>query len=476
MPTAMKGALSQRHVAARALSPGDRPPPRQTIGAGTLTLLTLGGVMGSGLFLASAQAIHLAGPGVIVAYAIGAGVMGLEIMALAEMSAADPARGSFLTYARRAIGAAPAFIGGWIFWFSSVLNLAAEATAAGTFARLWFPHAPLYVFSMGIALVITGLNFLPLKNFDRVESSMSVLKIAAIGLFVVVGLLALGGLVQHRTIPGLTADGGFFPKGALGVGAAMTVVMFSMAGTGVLGLAASSVKRPGRTIPRAIAPSILVVAVFYILSALVIAGLTPWARLSTAGQSPFVKAVAILPWPWAGSVLNAILIVAVLSAMNAGLFTTDRVLASLSRIGDAPGMLRPARNGAPTVVNAVTGGALVLIAGLSYLLPKTAFLMLVTATSYQALFIWVLIIVTQIYYRRWLERHKPERLTYRMPLYPYLSWFAILLIVGIVATAPLAPTQVTALGVAATVTALIALAYLPVRAARSRPKARPVGG
>ena len=472
MPTAMKGALSQRRAAARTYAPTDDRPPKKSIGSGTLTLLTLGGVMGSGLFLASAQAIHLAGPGVIVAYAIGAGVMALEIMALAEMSSADPAQGSFLTYARRSIGTAPALMGGWIFWFSSVLNLAAEATAAGTFARLWFPHAPLYVFSMGVAIAITGLNFLPIKNFDRVESSMSVLKIAAIALFVVVGGLALAGLVRHGSTPGLTAAGGFLPRGITGIGAAMTVVMFSMAGTGVLGLAASSVKRPGHAIPRAIAPSVLTVAAFYVLSALVIAGLTPWRSLSTAVESPFVKALGVLPWPWATSVLNAVLIVAVLSAMNAGLFATDRVLASLSRMGDAPHALGPRKGGAPTVANAVTGVALVAVAGLSYLLPKTAFLMLVTATSYQALFIWILIVLTQIFYRRWLERHEPERLRYRMPLYPYLSWLEIALIVAIIATAPLAPTQVTALAVAVGATGLIALAYLPVRAARAHHEAR----
>jgi L-asparagine transporter-like permease len=473
MPSATKGAVSQRQVVSRTYGTSDSGPPKANIGSGTLTLLTLGGVMGSGLFLASAQAIHLAGPGVIVAYAIGASVMALEIMALAEMSAADPAQGSFLTYARRSIGNAPAFIGGWIFWFSSVLNLAAEATAVGTFARLWFPHAPLYVFSMGVAAVITALNFLPIRNFDTVESSMSILKITAIALFVVVGGLALSGLVRHGPAPGLTAAGGFFPKGVTGIGAAMTVVMFSMAGTGVLGLAASSVKEPGRSIPRAIGPSVFTIAIFYILSALVIAGLTPWSSLSTA-ESPFVKALGTLPWSWAPSVLNAVLIVAVLSAMNAGLFATDRILASLSRMGDAPRMLQPAKGGgAPTIANAVTGFGVLVVAGVSYLLPKTAFLMLVTATSYQALFIWLLIVVTQIFYRRWLERHEPERLRYRVPLYPYLSWFEVALILAIIATAPLGPNQVTSLGIAVGATVLIALCYLPVRAARGRPAARP---
>ena len=473
MPTAVKGRVSSRKAPAPAHVPGTDPTPDQRIGSATLSLLTLGGVMGSGLFLASAQAIHLAGPGVALAYAIGAGAMALEVMALAEMSAADPARGSFLTYARRAIGPSLAFIGGWIFWLSSILNLAAEATAAGTFVRLWLPHTPLYVFTMGAALAITGLNFLPLSNFDRVESGMSMLKIAAVGLFVVVGALALFGLVRHGAVPGLTADHGLFPHGAHGVAAAMTVVMFSMSGTGVLGLAAATVRNPSHAIPRSIGPSVAVVAAFYILSSLVIAGLTPWQSLSTASVSPFVKALGVLPWPWAGSVLNAVLIVAVLSAMTAGLFATDRVLASLARIGDAPAVLHPARESAPTVANAVTGVVLVAVAGVSYLLPKTAFLMLVTATSYQALFIWILIVVTHVFYRRWLERHEPERLRYRVPLYPYLSLFEVALLLAIIATAPLAPKQVAALGVAVGVTGLIALLYLPVRAARGRRRTAP---
>lgn len=442
---------------------------RKNLGPGRMTLITVGGIMGSGLFLASGQAIRLAGPGIVVAFAVGVTLMVLEAAALAEMSAADPVRGSFLTYARRALGDGPAFVGGWVFWFSSVLNIGAEGVAGALFTRLWFPAVPVVVFSVGYALLVVGINFLTVKGFSTVESVMSVAKVVVTAAFIVVGLLAVLGLIPHHPGPAprlWTAAPAFFPHGAAGVAASMVLVLFSMSGTGVLGLAAPDAKRPEATIGRTMRNTAVIIYVLYVGAALTMTGMVLWSRMPTA-QSPFTVAVRLLPWPWASEVVNAVILLAVLSTMNAGLFATDRVLAALGRSHDAPAWVAREANGIPRRANAVTGALLVLVSGLTYFLPHTAYLYLVTATGFQALLVWILIVLTQIYYRpRLVRRRRPLR--FRLGGYPWLSWLTVAALAAVMATAPLAPREPLALGIGLAVTAAFGGAYWVVRNRRAQ--------
>lgn len=461
---------TQSELVAHRYGPGPRSPRRARLTAGPLTLMTVGGIMGSGLFLASGEAIRLAGPAIAISFAIGATAMALEVALLAEMAAADPERGSFLAFARHSLGPGPAFVGGWIFWFSSILNLAAEATAGAIFTRLWLPRVPVYVFSMGYAALIVGINFLPVKNFSRIESGMSVTKIGVTLLFIVVGALAIARLLPvHAPVgPHLWLNApSFFPHGAAGIAAAMVLVLFSLSGTGVLGLAAPDVKRPEETIGPSIRNTVLAIYVLYVGASLVMTGLVPWSQIPPSTESPFIAALGVLPWGVLATVFNGVILVAVLSAMNAGLFATNRVLATLGRIHDAPRMVAKSSGGIPRVANAITGAGLVAAAGLAYLLPKTAYLYLVMATGFQALFVWLLIVVTEIAYRPRLKKDG-RRLRFKVPGYPWTAVFAALLIVAIIATAPLAPHELPALGIGVVVTGAAALAYLPVRAHRRR--------
>ncbi|MGC8488140.1 MAG: amino acid permease [Clostridia bacterium] len=433
-----------------------------------LTLMTVGGIMGSGLFLASGSAIRLAGPGIVISFAIGATVMALQVSALAEMAAADPERGSFLAFARHALGPGPAFIGGWIFWVSSILNLAAESVAAAIFTRLWFPGVPVYVFSMGYAALIAGINFLPVKNFSHVESVMSLTKIGVTALFIAAGAFVVVHLIPVRAPVGLHLwglHGGFFPHGVRGVAAAMVLVLFSMSGTGVLGLAAPDVARPERTMGPTIRNTVVLIYVLYVGASLAMTALVPWNHIPNTSESPFIAALRLIPWGPSAAIFNVVILVAVLSAMNAGLFATNRVLATLGRIHDAPGFVGGGKQDVPRAANVATGIGLVVVSGLAYVLPKTAYLYLVTATGFQALFIWLLIVVTELFYRpRLLAEGKSLR--FRMWMYPWSGLVAILLILGIIATAPLAPRELVALAIGVGITTTAALAYLPVRRAR----------
>ncbi len=436
-----------------------------------LTMMTIGGIIGSGLFLASGQAVRLAGPGLILGYLIGATAMAIEVTALAEMSAADPEKGSFLVYSRRALGPGFTFVAGWIFWFSSVLNLAAEATAAGIFTHVWLPNLPTWVISTAFSLVIVGINFLTVKGFGEVESAMSFIKVGAVTLFIVLlALVLFAGWPVHvgNAAATWTASGGFFPHGLRGVAAAMILVMFSMSGTGVLGLAAASVLQPERTIGRAVRYSVILVYLLYIGSVLGITAVIAWNKVPTTGVSPFVAVLHRLPWPIAGQIFNVVILLAVLSAMNAGLFSTDRVMAGLSKAEDAPAWLGQKGDGPPRAANAATGSLLIVVTLLTYFLPKTAFLYLVTATGFQALFVWLIIVLTQIYYRRHLQKEHPDRLRLKVPWYPWLSILELVLLVAIIATAPLAPRQMLSLGLGVAVTVIFLAVYLVIRPRRQR--------
>lgn len=460
---------TQSGLAKRYGSEGGTKHVRRDLGAVEMGLMTVGGVVGSGLFLASGQAIRDAGPSLVIAYLIGATVMAIEVSALAEMSASDPEEGSFLVYARRALGPGWTFVGGWIFWFSSVLNLAAEATAAAIFTRLWLPHFPTWAAGTLFALVIVGINFLTVRGFGAIESAMAAIKLVAVALFVALFGAAIflhWPVAVGSGLKSWSGSGGFFPHGLRGIGAAMILVMFSMAGTGVLGLAAPSARRPRRTLPRAVRGTVASVYVLYIGSALAITAAVPIAAVAAHGQSPFVAALSVLKVPVVAQIFNVVILLAVLSAMNAGLFATDRVLAGLAHAHDAPKALGREYDDNPRVANAATGALLIVVTLLTYFLPKTAFLYLVTATGFQALFVWLLIVLTHIRYRPWLERNRREHLVRVVPWFPYLSWAEIVLILGIIATAPLAPRQLLPLGIGLLVTAVAALVYLRVRASR----------
>ncbi len=429
--------------------------------------MTVGGIMGSGLYLAIGEAIRIAGPAIAISLLIGVTIMALEVAALAEMSAADRERGSFLAFAHHALGPGSAFVGGWIFWFSSILNISAEATAGATFTRLWFPGVPVYIFSVGYALIVVGINFLTVRGFSTVESWMSGTKVIATVLFIGVAICALAGILPvhtHAGIAGLYKMPGFFPHGAAGVAGAMVLVLFSMSGTGVLGLAAPNVKNAEHTIAKSIRGTIIAIYVLYVGAALGLTTLLVWSTVPTA-QSPFTAALRTLPWGWVVNVFNLVILLAVLSTMNAGLFATDRILATLGRIDAAPQIVSRESHGIPRMANLVTGILFVVVSGLAYFLPKTAYLYLVTATGFQALFVWGLIIITQIFYRKiLLKEGKP--LQFRLKWYPYSSIIAVLLIVGVVATAPLAPHEMIALGISVVASVIFFLAYLPVRAKR----------
>jgi L-asparagine transporter-like permease len=432
-----------------------------------LTLLTVGGIMGSGLFLATGLVVSRASAGALILFLVAAVAMSLQITALAEMAAADPEPGSFLVYAQRVYGPGMSFIGGWVFWFSSVLTMATEVTAAALFTHSWFPGIPLWAWSLVYSVAIVAINFVSVRGFGAIEGAMAGVKVAAVSLFLLLMAAVVAGLLPGRPAhaPALyhLAHPVWWPAGGIGPLSALVLVLFAFAGTGVLGLAAGETKHPAKTISRSLAVTIPLVVILYLGSVAAILVMVPAARVVTH-TSPFVQALTLTGIPVVGRIMNLVLIFAVLSTMNAALYSNSRVLYDLGQHRQAPrtvGQLD--QRGLPAMAIWWSAGLLALTILLAYLLPKTAYSLLVTATGFQAMFIWLVVLLTQLRYRPYLEKHHPDRLKLKLFLYPWTTYLTI----GIVAVgmlgALLAASERVALILAIAFIAAVGIAYLVVR-------------
>jgi AAT family amino acid transporter len=419
----------------------------RALDADGLTMLTLGGVMGSGLFLASGLAIRAAGTGIILLFAVGLLAMSLEITALGEMSAADPVPGSFLVYCRRVLGPGWTFVSGWIYWFSSVLTMSSEVTAAGILPRVWFSGVPLWIWSLLYSALIVGVNLVGVRSFGTIEAGMAVIKVGAVLAFVALGVAFLAGWLPHAASPGgglaaLAHVSSFAPHGILVMSSGMLLVLFAYAGTGVIGMAAAETRDPARTIPAAVRGTIVLVAVMYLGSSVLLVTMRSWLAAPTA-SSPFVAALAATGLPLVAGIMNLVLLFAVLSTMNAALYANVRVLYTLAKEHQAPGYLgRLNRHGVPALATAASALLLVGTITLALFLPHKAYTYLVTATGFQAMFIWLMVLTTHLRYRPYLLR-QGKALPYRLWGYPYTTILTMLIVVAALGAALFAGLDVT---------------------------------
>ncbi|MFJ9340752.1 amino acid permease [Streptomyces sp. NPDC101733] len=393
-----------------------------------LTMLGLGGVIGAGLFVGSGAGIGIAGPAIICSYVL-AGLLAMLVMRmLGEMSAAMPASGSFSVYAEKALGRWAGFSAGWLYWFLLVVVLAVEATGAATIANGWVPSVAQWVWVLIFMVVFTVSNLAAVRNFGEFEFWFAALKVGAIVLFLILGTLAIFGLLPDTDPVGmanLTGHGGFFPAGIGGVIAGLLAVVFAFGGLEVVTIAAAESDDPARSVARAVRSAVWRILFFYVGSMVVIVTLLPWDSL-TPGQSPYVAVLDSIGIPAAGQVMNIVVFVALLSALNANLYGSSRMVFSLAERGEAPkGLLRVSGGGVPrrAVFASVTFGFVSVV--LNLLWPDTVFLYMLNAVGAVLLFVWALIAVSQLRLRGKLEREMPERLTLRMWLFPYLTWAAL---------------------------------------------------
>ncbi|WP_331445656.1 amino acid permease [Streptomyces xanthochromogenes] len=407
-------------------------PPAEPLSHGLkqrhLTMLGLGGVIGAGLFVGSGAGIAVAGPGIVVSYLIAGAIAMLVMRMLGEMSAAMPASGSFSVHAERALGRWAGFSVGWLYWFLLVVVLAVEATGAAKIANGWAPGVPQWAWVLIFMVVFTGANLAAVKNFGEFEFWFAALKIFAIVAFLVLGLLAAFGVLPDTSAVGLanlTGQGGFLPAGWSGVVSGVLAVIFAFGGLEVVTIAAAESDDPVRAVGRAVRSAVWRILFFYMGSMLVIVTLLPWTSMKP-GQSPYVAVLDSIGIPGAGQIMNIVVFVALLSALNANLYGSSRMIFSLAERGEAPkGLLTVSGGGVPrrAVLASVAFGFVSVLLNLKW--PDSVFLYMLNAVGAVLLFVWALIALSQLRLRRRIEREAPETLTLKMWAFPFLTWVAL---------------------------------------------------
>lgn len=367
------------------------------LSAKQMGMIAIGGAIGTGLFMGSKFAISFAGPAVIVSYAIG-GLIAFAIMAcLAEMTVQHPTSGSFGAYAEHYVSPLAGFLVRYCYWACIVLAVGTEITAVADYMKLWFPHVGSWVWIAFFSLTLLVVNAYSVKAFGLVEYWFSTIKVFAIIVFI---LLAIGILTQShggtaQVVSNLTDHGGFFPHGFSGVWIGVIISIFSYLSIEMIAVAAGEAKDPERAVKKAFKSTAIRLILFYLLSLFLIVALVPWTTLIGAdATSPFVMVMKIVGIPYADSILNFIVIVAALSAMNSMLYISTRMLFSLSRAGDAPKLFgRISHNGVP--INALLLSAVGIgIASIVYTInPSSAFPIMIALSMFGALFTWAVFLL-----------------------------------------------------------------------------------
>lgn len=403
-----------------------------------LTMISLGGVIGTGLFVSSGYTIHQAGPlGAILAYAVGSILVYCVMVSLGELSVAMPYAGSFHMYAKRFIGPGTAFVIAVLYWLNWAVALASEFTAAGLLMQRWFPDSPAWVWSAVFIAVVFALNILSVRLYGEAEFWFASIKVFAIVAFILIGLLAVFGAIpiagySHAPLFGnFTADG-WFPNGFAPVFSTLLTVVFAFSGTEVVGVAAGETKDPSKAIPKAVHTTVLRLAIFFIGSIGVMAALIPWHKAGVE-TSPFVLVFQSIGMPFAGDVMNFVVLTAVLSAANSGLYVCSRMVWSLAKERLIPARFAKTNfHGVPVwaVLFSMAGSLLALLS--SVVAASTVYLVLVAVSGLATLVVWFSVCVCHIRFRREWRRdgHTPDELGYRAPGFPVLPWAAIVMCLG----------------------------------------------
>ena len=415
---------------------------RRTLSARKLAMIAIGGAIGTGLFLGSGFAIGIAGPSVLVSYAIGALIALLLMGCLAEMSVAHPTTGSFGAYAEFYLGPLAGFMVRYAYWTCIVLAVGTEVTAVALYMKFWFPTVPGWIWILTFSAALIGANAFRVSTFGTIEYWFSLVKITAIVAFILLAsYLVLQASGAHSTASdgtigfhNYTAYGGFLPHGVRGMWVAVIMAVFSYLSIEMIAVAAGEAARPEVAITRAFRSTVVRLVLFYIFTLALILAVLPWTQAGSA-KSPFVLVMQRLHLPAAGAVMNFVILVAALSAMNSQLYITTRMLFSLSRAGQAPrglGMLTA--GGIPFNALLVSTSGIALATVLNVLSPGGAFLVMVSVSIFGAMFTWMMIFVTHYFFRRARQRQGSEPTLFRMWGFPVTTLLGAALMAALLLT------------------------------------------
>ena len=439
---------------------------KRGLSARHIRFMALGSAIGTGLFYGSASAIQMAGPAVLLAYLIGGAAVFMVMRALGEMAVHDPVSGSFGHYASTYLGPMSGFILGWTYAFEMIIVCLADVTAFGIYMGFWFPEVARWVWVLGIVLLIGGLNLCNVKVFGEMEFWLSLLKVAAIVAMILGGFgIMLFGIHSATDAPAtglsnLWAHGGFMPNGIGGLIASFAVVMFAFGGIEIIGITAGEAKDPQRVIPKAINAVPLRILLFYVLTLFVLMAIYPWPQIGSQG-SPFVQIFSNLGIGSAATILNIVVISAAVSAINSDIFGAGRMMYGLAQQGHAPkGFAQLSKQGVPWMTVVVMGIALLGGVVLNYLIPENVFLVIASLATFATVWVWLMILVTQVAMRRSMTKEQIAELKFPVPFWPYAPAAAIVFMLFIFGVLGYFPDTQAALVVGAVWIVLLIVAYL----------------
>jgi aromatic amino acid transport protein AroP len=402
-----------------------------------IQLIALGGAIGTGLFLGIAQTIQMAGPSVLLGYAIG-GILAFLIMRqLAEMVVDEPVAGSFSYFANKYGGHLAGFVSGWNYWVLYILVSMAELSAVGIYVQYWWPAIPTWVSALVFFAVINAFSLLNVKAFGELEFWFAVIKVVAVSGMILFGgyLLASGAAGPEAGVANLWRHGGFFPNGVSGLVMSLAVIMFSFGGLELIGITAAEAEDPARTIPRATNQALYRILIFYIGALAVLLSLYPWQKVALGG-SPFVLIFHALNSDLVATILNVVVLTAALSVYNSGVYANTRMLYGLAKQGHAPrALLKVNRRGVPLAALGVSAAATGLAVSINYFMPAKAFGMLMGLAVSALVINWAMISWSHLRFRA----HKQQAGQFPSPAYPIANYLCLAFVAGILVIMYLTP-------------------------------------
>ncbi len=438
----------------------DEPGLSRSLKARHVSMITFGGIIGAGLFVGSSTAISTIGPAAVLSYAIAGFLVLLVMRMISEMATALPGRQTFPDFARAGIGDWAGFLVGWLYWYFWVVVIAIEAIAGAKIICGWFPQFEVWQVGVVLMALLTGVNLMSARSYGEFEFWFASTKVLAIIVFIAVtGAYALGLTSPHGpTFGNLTSHGGFAPAGIAAIFAGVSTTIFSLCGAEIATLAAAESQEGAKTIARMTISVSVRILVFFVLSILMIVAVVPWNEIQV-GVSPFAHALRQMGYPAADLIMNMIVLVAVLSCLNSGIFITSRAMFVLAQNGDAPqSCVKLGQSRVPTrailIASLFSYGALAA----SVLSPDRVFNFLVSSSGAIMLFVYMLIAIAQLRLRNRLETDAPERLQLKMWLHPYGTWAAIMGMAGVLILMAFSKNQIE-LWASVIVTAAFAVGY-----------------
>ncbi|RAL21045.1 amino acid permease [Thermoflavimicrobium daqui] len=399
-----------------------------------IQLIAIGGAIGVGLFLGSAKSIQVAGPSIMISYALAGIIIFFIMRALGELILYRPVSGSFSKYAEEFVGPWAGFFTGWSYWFMWIVTGMAEITAVGQYMTKWFPHLPPWIPALMALIFVYVINLIAVKLFGEFEFWFALIKVVTIIALIAIGLVIIAfglGNIKPTGISNIWAHGGLFPKGFMGMLLSLQMVAFAFQGVELVGVTAGEAQDPQKSIPSAINKVLWRIMIFYVGALFIIMSIYAWNQLDPT-QSPFVVTFEKIGIPYAADIINFVVLTAALSSCNSGVFSTGRMLHSLGESKQAPAAFAKLnKRQVPSFGLTVSSIALLIGVVLNYLVPEKAFVYVTSTALIGSIWTWGMIVFAHMKYRKAVKEKGLPEVSYRLPGAPVTNWI-VLLFLGLI--------------------------------------------